>query len=100
MPLRVSAAWLEQVRQTAPELPAEKRNRFIESYGLREYDAQVLTSTREISDYFEKVAKASGSARKSGTGAKAGTKAPARVVAGNLALQPDEQDESQFAKFE
>jgi aspartyl-tRNA(Asn)/glutamyl-tRNA(Gln) amidotransferase subunit B len=63
VPLRVSAAWLEQVRSTVPELPADKRNRFIESYGLREYDAQVLTSTREISDYFEKAAKAASDPR-------------------------------------
>ena len=63
VPLRVSAAWLEQIRVTVPELPAEKRNRFVESYGLREYDAQVLTSTREISEYFEKAAKAAGDPR-------------------------------------
>ena len=63
VPLRVSEAWLEQIRATVPELPADKRARFIESYGLREYDAQVLTSTREISDYFEKAAKASGDPR-------------------------------------
>src|SRR5579863_4190910 len=63
LPLRISAAWLEEVRATVPELPTDKRNRFIESYGLREYDAQVLTSTREISDYFEKAAKASGDPR-------------------------------------
>ena len=44
IPLRVSAAWLEQIRATVPELPADKRSRFIESYGLREYDAGVLTS--------------------------------------------------------
>ncbi len=46
-----------------PELPADKRNRFVESYGLREYDAQVLTATREISEYFEKAAKAAGDPR-------------------------------------
>jgi aspartyl-tRNA(Asn)/glutamyl-tRNA(Gln) amidotransferase subunit B len=63
VPLRVSAAWLEQVRATAPELPADKRNRFIESYGLREYDAQVLTNTRDISEYFEEAAKAAGDPR-------------------------------------
>src|ERR1700734_1538860 len=63
VPLRVSAAWLEQIRTTVPELPADRRNRFIESYGLREYDAQVLTSTREISDYFEKAAKAASDPR-------------------------------------
>jgi aspartyl-tRNA(Asn)/glutamyl-tRNA(Gln) amidotransferase subunit B len=63
IPLRVSAAWLEQIRTSVPELPADKRSRFIESYGLREYDAQVVTSTREISDYFEKAAKAAGDPR-------------------------------------
>ena len=44
--------------------------------------------------------KASGTARASGTVSKAGAKVSARMVAGNLALQPNEQDESQFAKFE
>ena len=39
-------------RQTLPELPADKRARFIESYGLREYDAQVLTQTRELERIF------------------------------------------------
>jgi aspartyl-tRNA(Asn)/glutamyl-tRNA(Gln) amidotransferase subunit B len=63
VPLRVSAAWLEEIRATVPELPADKRSRFIESYGLREYDAHVLTATREISDYFEKAAKAAGDPR-------------------------------------
>jgi aspartyl-tRNA(Asn)/glutamyl-tRNA(Gln) amidotransferase subunit B len=43
-----------------PELPADKRRRFVESYGLREYDAQVLTATREISEYFERAAEAAG----------------------------------------
>ncbi len=63
VPLRVSEAWLEQIRVTVPELPVEKRNRFVESYGLREYDAGVLTATREISDYFERAAKAAGDPR-------------------------------------
>jgi hypothetical protein len=47
-----------------------------------------------------KTTKASGSTRAPGAAAKAGTKAQARIVAGSLALQPDEQDESQFGKFE
>jgi aspartyl-tRNA(Asn)/glutamyl-tRNA(Gln) amidotransferase subunit B len=46
-----------------PELPAQRRRRFTGTYGLREYDAQVLTQTREMSDYFEKVAAVSGDAR-------------------------------------
>jgi len=63
VPLRVSEAWLERIRAAMPELPADKRRRFIESYGLREYDAQVLTATRAISDYFEQVAASAGDPR-------------------------------------
>jgi aspartyl-tRNA(Asn)/glutamyl-tRNA(Gln) amidotransferase subunit B len=46
-----------------PELPSARRKRFIETYGLREYDAGVLTATRAMSDYFEQVARAGGDAR-------------------------------------
>jgi aspartyl-tRNA(Asn)/glutamyl-tRNA(Gln) amidotransferase subunit B len=59
-PLRVSEEWSESVRAALPELPPVKRARFIESYGLRETDAHVLTATRAMSDYYEKVAEASG----------------------------------------
>jgi aspartyl-tRNA(Asn)/glutamyl-tRNA(Gln) amidotransferase subunit B len=60
VPLRVSDAWQERIAKTVPELPADKRARFIRDYGIRDYDAQVLTQTREMSDYFERAAKASG----------------------------------------
>ncbi len=63
VPVRISDQWLERVRASTPELPGSRRARFVDSYGLREYDAQVLTATREISDYFEQVVKASGDAR-------------------------------------
>jgi aspartyl-tRNA(Asn)/glutamyl-tRNA(Gln) amidotransferase subunit B len=63
VPLRVSEAWLERIRNKMPELPSDKRRRFIENYGLREYDAQVLTATRAISDYFEKAAAMAGDPR-------------------------------------
>ncbi len=59
-PLRVSEKWLSDVRATMPELPAAKRARFIEVYGLREYDAEVLTSTRAMAEYYETVAAVSG----------------------------------------
>src|SRR5580700_8848814 len=49
VPLRVSEAWLSRIRESMPELPAARRQRFIDVYGLREYDAQVLTSTRVMS---------------------------------------------------
>jgi aspartyl-tRNA(Asn)/glutamyl-tRNA(Gln) amidotransferase subunit B len=63
VPLCVSDAWLTRVRENMPELPASRRKRFIEALGLREYDAQVLTATRGMSEYFEQAAAASGDAR-------------------------------------
>jgi len=63
VPLQVSGAWLEQVKSRLPELPAERRERFVNEYGLREYDAQVLTLTRETGDYFEAAMKASNDGR-------------------------------------
>jgi aspartyl-tRNA(Asn)/glutamyl-tRNA(Gln) amidotransferase subunit B len=63
VPLRVSENWLADVRATMPELPAAKRARFIEVYGLREYDAEVLTSTRAMAEYYETVAAVSGDPR-------------------------------------
>ena len=53
VPLRISEAWLSSVQERMPELPQPSAAAFIESYGLREYDAGVLTSTRDISDFFE-----------------------------------------------
>jgi aspartyl-tRNA(Asn)/glutamyl-tRNA(Gln) amidotransferase subunit B len=63
VPLRLSEAWLNQVREATPELPAARRARFIDAYGLREYDAQVLTATRALGDYFEQAARSAGDAR-------------------------------------
>jgi aspartyl-tRNA(Asn)/glutamyl-tRNA(Gln) amidotransferase subunit B len=63
VPLRVSAHWLHEVKNKLPELPADRRDRFVREYGIREYDAQVLTLTRETGDYFEIAAKASGDGR-------------------------------------
>ncbi len=60
VPLRVSQAWGERVRATMPELPAQKRARFIETYGVREYDAQILTATRALSEFYERAAAVSG----------------------------------------
>jgi aspartyl-tRNA(Asn)/glutamyl-tRNA(Gln) amidotransferase subunit B len=59
LPLRIGEQWLQQIRSELPELPADKRRRFIEQYGLRDYDATVLTLTRAASDYFDRAAKAS-----------------------------------------
>jgi aspartyl-tRNA(Asn)/glutamyl-tRNA(Gln) amidotransferase subunit B len=63
VPLRISEEWCARVRATMPELPGTRRARFLEEYGLRPYDADVLTATRDLSDYFEATAKASGDPR-------------------------------------
>jgi aspartyl-tRNA(Asn)/glutamyl-tRNA(Gln) amidotransferase subunit B len=60
VPLRIGDRWIAEVRSAMPELPPVKRARFIAGYGLREYDADVLTQTRAAGDYFETAAKISG----------------------------------------
>ena len=60
LPLRISEAWMNEIKSAMPELPPAKRERFTRDYGLRDYDTQVLTQTRELSEYFERVVKASG----------------------------------------
>jgi len=60
VPLRIGEKWLAEVKAGMPELPARKRARFIGEYGLRQYDAEVLTATRAVSEYYETVAKVSG----------------------------------------
>ena len=59
-PLHIDQAWIENLQAAMPELPAQKRARFISEFGLREYDAGVLTQSRPLSDYFEAAAAASG----------------------------------------
>jgi aspartyl-tRNA(Asn)/glutamyl-tRNA(Gln) amidotransferase subunit B len=53
MPLVIDDAWIEKVRAQMPELPDARRARFVASYGLPEYDADVLTASKELADWFE-----------------------------------------------
>ena len=53
LPLAVSEAWIDEVRAALPELPQARRQRFVRELELPEYDASVLTASREIADYFE-----------------------------------------------
>ena len=64
LPIHVSSAWQEEIRQSLPELPTAKRERFVASYGITPYDAGVLTATQELAEYFEAAVK-SGAAGKS-----------------------------------
>jgi aspartyl-tRNA(Asn)/glutamyl-tRNA(Gln) amidotransferase subunit B len=59
-PLEVGREWIEEVRRGLPELPAARRERFVREHGLPERDAQVLTGSRALADYFEATARAAG----------------------------------------
>ena len=56
-PLVIDTAWVEKVRETIPELPRARKERFEREYELPDYDAGVLTSTRALADYLEAVIK-------------------------------------------
>lgn len=60
LPVQVSQALIEAVRETLPELPDARKNRLIEAIGLSSYDAGLLTADRELADYFETAVKAAG----------------------------------------
>lgn len=53
VPLKVDEKWIEEIRQSLPELPDQKRGRFIRDYKLPEYDAEILTATKTMANYFE-----------------------------------------------
>jgi aspartyl-tRNA(Asn)/glutamyl-tRNA(Gln) amidotransferase subunit B len=57
VPLVIDSEWIERVALSLPELPDAKRQRFAEAYQLPPYDAQVLTASRDLADYFETVVK-------------------------------------------
>ncbi|MHC1740234.1 MAG: Asp-tRNA(Asn)/Glu-tRNA(Gln) amidotransferase subunit GatB [Anaerolineaceae bacterium] len=61
LPIRLSEEWKKRILEHFPELPLVRRARFVEQYGLPEYDADILTSERRLSDYYETAVKAYGS---------------------------------------
>ena len=60
LPVETSTADIDAIRAELPELPDARRKRFIEDYGLSEYDANNLTASRELADYFEQTVAAAG----------------------------------------
>jgi aspartyl-tRNA(Asn)/glutamyl-tRNA(Gln) amidotransferase subunit B len=63
LPVRISDAFIEAIRATLPELPDAKKQRFMDEFALSEYDADIMTSSRALSDYYETVATKSGEAK-------------------------------------
>jgi len=53
VPLRIDEAWIEEIRKNLPELPDQKKERFIRDYRIPEYDAEILTSAKAMALYFE-----------------------------------------------
>lgn len=64
LPVVLDDNFIEAIRETLPELPDARRQRFIEAFSLTEYDASILTASREMADFFESVVDLSGSEAK------------------------------------
>ena len=56
VPLYIDEAWKERIRSEIPELPDARRERYVSELGLSEYDANVLTASKQMSDFFEEAA--------------------------------------------
>ncbi len=53
VPVILNNEWIAQIREELPELPEQRYRRFIDEYEMSDYDAEILTSSRELADYFE-----------------------------------------------
>jgi len=53
VPVVLNDEWIAQIREELPELPEQRYRRFIDEYEMSDYDAEILTSSRELADYFE-----------------------------------------------
>ncbi len=57
LPIEIGDKWIEEIRDSLPELPHAKKQRFIEEYDIPEYDAGVLTQSKELADFYEETVK-------------------------------------------
>ncbi|MGI6669542.1 MAG: Asp-tRNA(Asn)/Glu-tRNA(Gln) amidotransferase subunit GatB [Acetivibrionales bacterium] len=56
MPVKIDDDWLEKIRNSLPELPSARKARYISEFGLPEYDAGIITSQKQLADFFEETA--------------------------------------------
>ncbi len=87
-PLVISREWVEEIRQSIPELPAARRARFMAAFGLTPYNASLLTTSRAMAQYFEDALRA---------GAPAKAAANWILVELNALLNADRRDISQVS---
>ena len=66
IPVVIGEEWIERVRQNLPELPDERRQRFMEEFELSDYESGILTASRELADYFEEACRHTGNPKKVG----------------------------------
>ncbi len=55
VPVVIDDAWIEKVRASQPELPMERRNRYMREFSLPKYDSEILTAEKEVADYYEEI---------------------------------------------
>ncbi len=55
VPVVIDQEWISEIKSAQPELPVEKRSRFVQDYSLPKYDAEILTAEKEVGDYYESV---------------------------------------------
>jgi aspartyl-tRNA(Asn)/glutamyl-tRNA(Gln) amidotransferase subunit B len=55
VPVNVDESWIGQIRESLPELPSQKRERFVKQYSIPDYDAAIITSTKPLAMYYEEV---------------------------------------------
>jgi aspartyl-tRNA(Asn)/glutamyl-tRNA(Gln) amidotransferase subunit B len=89
LPVEIDAAYIASVKATLPELPDQKAARFAAQFGLSEYDAGVLTSSKELGAYYEEVAKLLAGGKET---SKEQAKLAANWVAGSLAAALNEHN--------
>ena len=58
VPVTIPQQWIDEIRETLPELPQERRARFVRQYAIPDYDAAVLTASKPLAGYYEEVVKA------------------------------------------
>jgi aspartyl-tRNA(Asn)/glutamyl-tRNA(Gln) amidotransferase subunit B len=58
VPLKLDPAWVDSIRAALPELPRARRQRFVSRYGVPAYDAEILTQSRALADYYEEAVRA------------------------------------------
>jgi aspartyl-tRNA(Asn)/glutamyl-tRNA(Gln) amidotransferase subunit B len=80
-PLAVDEAWVEEIRARLPEFAKQRRSRLVERYGIPEYDARLLTSSKATADYFEETL---GQKRLSGAALERFAKAVSNWILGDV----------------